>query len=111
MFFQPVTYTVPEGDSTTVSLAVSSVNYDLSITVDLAYVDLSATRDVDYIPSPTSVVFNSAQPTATLQIHTLAVHGDLERPEVFAVTILGVSFPIVVGDNDTARITITDNDG
>lgn len=111
MFFQPVTYTVPEGDSAAVSLAVSSVNYNLSVTVDLAYMDLSATRDVDYIPSPTSVVFNPAQPTATLQIHTLAAHEVLEPPEVFAVTILGVSSPIVVGDDDTAHITITDNDG
>ena len=111
VFFQPVTYTVAEGDSATVILAVSSVNYDLSVTVNLAYVDLSANRDADYIPSSTSVVFNPGQATATLQIHTLASHEVQELSEVFAVTILGVSPPLVVGDNNTAHITITDTDG
>lgn len=100
-----------EGDSVSVFLAVSSINYNFSITVNLAYVDLSASREVDYIPSLTSVVFNPAQPTAALQIHTLAVHEVKEPSEVFAVTILGVSSPLVVGDNDTALITITDNGG
>ena len=111
VFFQPVTYTVAEGDNATVFLAVSSGNYGHSITVNLAYVDLSANRDADYIPSSTSVVFNSGQTTATLQIHTLASHEVQELSEVFAVTILGVSPPLVVGDNNTARITITNIDG
>ena len=111
VFFQPIVYTVAEGDSATVFLAVSSVNYNVSVTVNLAYVDLNATRDEDYIPLPTSVVLNAAQSTATLQVHTLAVHEVKEPSEVFAVTILGVTSPLVVGDNDTALVTITDNGG
>ena len=100
-----------EGEAAAVSLAVSSIGYDLPITVNLSYIDLTATRSVDYSPLPTSVVFSPAQANVTIHIQTHEAGEGQGYPELFDMVIAGVSAPLVAGDVDTAHLIITDSDG
>ena len=112
VFFEAASYNVTEGDNVSVSLAVTSNNYNFSFTVFLSYEDNTASNGVDYLSKVFSLDFSAEQSTAMFEVPTID-DNIAELPESFTLVIVNTTIPNPVMRKDTvnASVHLIDNDG
>jgi predicted secreted protein len=112
--FNPVEYSTKEDDGnvtlTVVASAPSSEQYSVFVdTSDGVDPDSSATSSEDYTPGPYEVVFPPGVTKVTVTIN-ITRDDDCECDEEFTAQLLSPSGDVGIGVNDTASITIVDDD-
>ena len=103
-----MTYTVAEGSSVTVKVALSA-DPERSVTVPLTATDNGGASADDYSGVPASVTFNSGD---TEQTFTVAATQDTVDDDGESVKLTFGTLPaqVTVGTTDEAVVSITDDD-
>ena len=102
-----------EGEKANITLVTNSADHRLSFTLTLAYKDMSAVLNKDYLTLTDKVVFKPGQQEATVQVDTVD-NGIAELLEMFSIMItLDSPCPTVVtcASRTDMTVNIKDDDG
>ena len=111
MFFDPISYTVPESMNVILILKASSPAYSFAFTATVDTTDITAVAGEDYSPGGYRVTFQPGQDEARLVVPTID-DNTVEIEEFYRATITNLSESRVrIGPSDVSNMTILDNEG